>query len=134
VRLNSILGQSAAVMNSLMNRPVNAPLQIDTSVDLLQKVVNILAIDATYLKNSRTDIRHITDEIHSMDLKNQVVSSMSNPIFGITWDNMRMPISPPANNNSMYMFSVMAMISIPIAPWFPKGYKSKIRSMDFQIQ
>lgn len=134
IRIRSTLARSAAVMNSLMSRPVNKTLQIDTTVNVLRESVNILTIDSAYLKNKRTDIRRITDEIHSLDLKQQMASGMSKPVFGITWDNMRMPLSSPENNHSMYMFSAMAMMSIPIAPWFSKEYKSKIRSMDFQIQ
>jgi outer membrane protein TolC len=134
IEISSKVGQTAAILNSLMNRPVEAPLQVDTSVNLLQQSVNILAIDSIYVRTQRSDIRRITDEIHSMNLKQQVASSMSKPVFGITWDNMRMPVSTSLGKKGMYMFNAMATISIPIAPWFSKGYKSKINAMDYQIQ
>jgi len=134
IKISSKVDESAAIMNSLMNHQAEAPLQVDTSVDLQQQPAGILAIDSIYVKTHRSDIHRITDEIHSMDLKQQVASSTSKPVFGITWDNMRMPVISSGGNNSMYMFSAMAMVSIPIAPWFSKGYKSEVRSMNFQIQ
>jgi outer membrane protein TolC len=129
VKLQSKTKQAVAILNSLMNRPLNAPLSIDTSIDLQQ--VNILQIDSTYIRTNRSDIAHTSDAIHTMKLKQKMAAQMAKPTFGITWDNMRMPAF---ENNGMYMFSAMAMISIPIAPWFSKGYKSKINAMDYQIQ
>lgn len=134
IRISSKADQAAAILNSLMNRPADAPLQVDTSIDMLSQSVNILPVDSIYVQTHRSDIQRITDEIHTIDLKQQIASSMAKPVFGITWDNMRMPVELPGKNSSMYMYNVMATISIPIAPWFSKGYKSKIRSMDYQIQ
>lgn len=129
VKLQSKTKQAVAILNSLMNLPLSSPLSIDTSINLQQ--INILQIDSTYVRTNRSDIAHISDAIHTMKLKQKMTAQMTKPSFGITWDNMRMPAF---ENNGMYMFSAMAMISIPIAPWFSKGYKSKINAMDYQIQ
>src|SRR5699024_795561 len=104
---------SASVMNSLMNRPVDIPLKIDTAENITQQPayaqamaggqVNILQVDSAYVLAHRTDILHTADEIHSMELKKKISSAEAKPTFGITWDNMRM-------NSGMYMYNVMAMV------------------------
>lgn len=127
IKIASGIDQSVAIMNSLMNYPAGTPMEIDTSGDLLQEPINILQVDSLYLQMRRSDIRRTTDEIHSMRLNQEVSYRAAKPRFGITWDNMRM-------NTGMYMYSAMAMVTIPIAPWFSKGYKSEVRSMDYQIQ
>lgn len=127
INLQSMTDQAGAILNSLMDLPVDHPLQIDTTVDFKQSQVAILQVDSAYLQANRSDIKHTKDEIHSMELKQDVTSAMAKPSFGITWDNMRM-------NGGMYMYSAMASVSIPIAPWFSKGYKSKITAIDYQIQ
>lgn len=127
IKAGSVIDQSVAIMNSLMDRPAGYAMQIDTAEYLLQKQINILQVDSAYVQTHRTDILHTTDEIHSMRLNQETVSSLGRPQFGIAWDNMRM-------NNGMYMYNAMAMVTIPIAPWFSKGYKSEVSSMDYQIR
>jgi outer membrane protein TolC len=127
INLQSMTDQAISILNALMNLPVDHPLQIDTTANFQQHQVAILQIDTAYVQRNRSDIKHTQDEIHSMELKQQVIEAMGKPTFGITWDNMRM-------NSGMYLYSAMASLSIPIAPWFSKGYKSKITAMDFQIQ
>lgn len=134
IKISSSIAQSEAVLNSLMNRPPDATLQIDTSINPLQQPVHILSVDSNYLKTQRSDIRFLSDQIYSLNLKQKIVTTEAKPVFGITWDNMRMPLSPEDGTNSMYMYNVMAMVSIPFAPWFSKGYKAKRRSLDYQIQ
>ena len=134
INLTSVIDQSAAAMNALMNRPVDAPLQVDTTADFALQTGNILAIDSAYLMTHRSDIRRSSDELHTMKLKQQMTLEMGKPVFGIMWDNMRMPFTASGNNTAMYMFSAMAMISVPIAPWFSRGYKSGSRSLDFRMQ
>ncbi len=133
IKTGSIIDQSVAIMNSLMDRPTGNALQIDTAEDPLQEQINILQVDTAYVQTHRTDILHTADEIHSIRLNQEVSSSQAKPQFGITWDNMRMPAGSPTGNSSMYMYNIMGMITIPIAPWFSKGYKSEVGSMDYQV-
>lgn len=134
IKISSTVEQSAAVINSLMDRAPDVPLQVDTAEDVPGEVAGILKADSAYVSTGRSDIRHITDEINSMTLKQKSVSALSKPVFGLTWDNMRMPVHMAGENNGMYMFSAMATMSVPIAPWFSKGYRSTLRSIDFQKQ
>lgn len=134
IKLESTTEQAAATLNSLMNRPAEMPLQVDTAAGVLLPDIHILGVDSLYVVEHRSDIRHITDEIHTTELNQQIASTSARPVFGLSFDNMRMPVNTIAGKSSMYMFNAMAMVSIPIVPWFSKGYKSQIRSMDYQIQ
>lgn len=126
IKISSVVTQATATMNSLMNRPADSALLVDTSAGLGNKQVDILQVDSAFVLAHRSDIMHTADEIHSMELEKKVSAAAAKPVFGITWDNMRM-------NSGMYMYNAMAMVSIPIAPWFSKGYRSKIHSIDYQI-
>lgn len=127
IKIESAVGQSSAILNSLMNRPVGRPLEIDTLADPATNRINILSIDSGYIKNHRSDIDRISNEIETAKLQQKSILSQSKPTFGITWDNMRMA-------GGMYMYNIMAMMTIPIARWSAKGYKNDARSLDFEIQ
>ncbi|MHB1922321.1 MAG: TolC family protein [Chitinophagaceae bacterium] len=127
INMTSIIDQATEEMNLLMDRSPKAFFLIDTTKNLEQTQFNILQVDSSFLQTNRTDILHTTDEIHSLHLEQEVSSALSKPRLGLTLDNMRM-------NTGMYMYSVMAMMTIPIAPWSSIGYKSKVQSTDYQIQ
>lgn len=127
IDLVSKSSEAALIINSLMNRPVDSPLQIDTSGDPEQGLIDILPIDSAYLLTRRSDIVRHSDQIHSIQLNQEVISSDAHPTFGIGWENMRM-------NSGKYMYSAMATLSIPIVPWFSKGYRAKVRALDYQIE
>ncbi|MGH2644184.1 MAG: TolC family protein, partial [Chitinophagaceae bacterium] len=127
LNLKSIISQEIIQLNTLMNNPPDLPITLDTSLNFEYEEINILPIDSLYIQNHRSDIVRFSDEIHTMKLEQKTTAQSSKPSFGISWDNMRM-------NNGMYMYDAMAMVSIPIVPWFSKGYKSKINAMDYQIQ
>ncbi|MBW7891918.1 MAG: TolC family protein [Chitinophagaceae bacterium] len=127
IKIESVVGQSSAILNSLMNRPVGQSLKIDTLADPAANRINILSIDSGYIQNHRSDIQRISNEIETDKLQQKSILSQSKPTFGITLDNMRMA-------GGMYMYNVMAMVTIPIAPWSKKGYKNEAQSLDYEIQ
>src|SRR5690625_1333750 len=69
IKLQSTSKQSIAILNSLMNRPVNAALFIDTSNHFQEDQINILQVDSAYVLKNRTDILHTADAIHTIKLK-----------------------------------------------------------------
>ncbi|HRP30323.1 MAG TPA: TolC family protein [Ginsengibacter sp.] len=127
IKIESVVGQSSAILNSLMNRPLGQPLKIDTLADPVANRINILSIDSGYIQNHRSDIQRISNEIETDKLQQKSILSKSKPTFGITLDNMRMA-------GGMYMYNVMAMVTIPIAPWSKKGYKNEAQSLDYEIR
>ena len=127
IQLQSIVEQGMTVINTLMNQPPDNPLQIDTSLHTETNELNILQADSSYVLAHRSDIQLIGHEINSMQWSRNATLSLGKPTFGITWDNMRMP-------GNSYMYNLMAMVSIPIAPWSSKGYQSASKAINYQIQ
>lgn len=127
IQLQSATHQSAAVLNSLMNRSQEAAFIVDTTENFEQVSLTRPSIDSYYIMSNRSDMKHFSDEMHSLRLNKEAILQETRPVFGLTWDNMRM-------NGNRYMYSAMATLSVPIAPWFSKGYQAKANAIDYQIQ
>jgi len=113
-------------LNSLMNRNPTAVLEIDTtySVDF-NPVANL---DTIYFAETRSDVLHMQHDIHAMETNIKQVRQEAKPDFKIRFDHM-------SSYSAMMprQFTVMGMLSIPIAPWASKGYKSEINSMRYEV-
>ena len=113
-------------LNALMNREATAELKIDT--DHAVTFTPLALLDSSYLAETRSDIRHMEHNIHSMRANIRQMQQEAKPDFRLRFDHM-------ANYSAMMpnQFTVMGMLSIPIAPWSSKMYKSEIKSMNFEI-
>lgn len=113
-------------LNALMNRNPAAKLEIDTTVTIsFNPIANL---DTTYFSETRSDILHMQHDIHAMEANINQVRQEAKPDFRIRFDHM-------SNYSAMMprQFTIMGMLSVPIAPWSSKGYKSEIKSMNFEI-
>ena len=113
-------------LNALMNREPSAALEIDTAY---QVSFNPLAqLDSSYLTETRSDIRHMQHNIHSMEANINQMRQEAKPDFKLRFDHM-------SSYSAMMpkQFTIMGMLSIPIAPWSSKMYKSEIKSMNFEV-
>ena len=113
-------------LNSLMNRNPQSPLEVDTNYSVS---FNPLAnLDTAYLAETRSDILHMQHNIHAMEVNINQMKQEAKPDFRLRFDHM-------ANYSAMMpsQFTIMGMISIPIAPWSSKMYKSGIKSMKYDI-
>ncbi|MCL6524359.1 MAG: TolC family protein [Thermoflavifilum sp.] len=126
VALVSERGQQSAVLNGLMNKPVGALLQIDTSVPPLAHAV-LGPVDTAYLLHNRSDIRLMTHQALSLSWQQQLLKAELKPQIGLTWDNMRMP-------DGMYMYNLMAMISLPQLPWAARTQRYQILAVGEEIK
>jgi outer membrane protein TolC len=123
--LQSMISESNIGLNTLMNRDVNTVFSIDTMV-VLKSYEDLSFIPDT---NSlgRSDITAMQNSIKSMQLNKEYMYSLRKPDFGVRVDHMQMFGMPN-------QYSVMGMVTIPIAPWSAKMYKSETKSMNFEIQ
>lgn len=126
IRLQSLEAQSKAILNVLMGHAPTDSIRLDTTLKAGEQGLDILQADSAYITDHRSDIRHTTDQISSMVLKSRVMASMTRPVFGLSWDNMRMA-------GGMYMYNMMAMVRIPLAPWSSRGIRSGVEGMQEQI-
>ena len=112
-------------LNALMNRSATYEFEIETEyrVNFSPKA----DLDTAYLAGTRSDILHMEHDIHAMEKNIDLMRQESKPDFKIRFDHM-------SNYSSLMprQFTLMGMLSIPIAPWSSKMYKSEIKSMNFE--
>jgi cobalt-zinc-cadmium efflux system outer membrane protein len=119
--------ESSSRLKSLMNIPHDTPIMIDTATQITYEP-NQLIYDTASLSQQRSDIRQIDKTIDVMKLNQQVQRYQARPDFKIRFDHMQ-PIG-----NMPTQFSAMAMVSIPIAPWSSKMYRSEVKGMQYDIE
>ncbi len=121
------IAKARAWLNSLMNAPGNQPFGIDTNYR--PAFIAAASYDTAALATDRKDILKMNESIRSMQLNIESMKQEKKPDFRIRFDHMT-----PLSNMMPNAFSVMGMISIPIAPWSSKMYKSEIKAMQLSIQ
>ncbi len=117
--------QKNILLNQLMNIPLEQRFRIDTS-RVEQQVLT--PVDTTLLARERSDIRRIDQSIQSIRYSQALENSQNRPDFNLSFNHMI------ARGHDMpNQFMLLGMISIPIAPWASKGYKSNVKGMDREI-
>ncbi len=114
-------------LKALMNIPPTDSIAVDTATTIgfeYDQIVN----DTTALGQQRSDVRQLDQTIQVMRLNQQLQKAQAKPDFKIRFDHMQ-PIG-----NMPTMFTAMAMVSIPIAPWSSKMYKAEVKGMQYDIE
>jgi outer membrane protein TolC len=111
-------------LNTLMNLDKSSMFDIDTN--LLSHTYELQLPDTTLISSSRSDIKQFDASIGMIKLQQQYEKSKRLPDFGISISHMQTYSVMPMPN----LFSAMGMITIPIAPWASKEYKSNIKGLD----
>lgn len=124
---NGSIEESSYRLKSLMNIPVETQIMIDTATEITYEP-NQVIYDTAALSTHRSDIKQIDKTIEVMRLNQQLQRYQSRPDFKIRFDHMQ-PIG-----NMPTQFTAMAMVSIPIAPWSSKMYKSEVKGMQYDIE
>jgi hypothetical protein len=123
--LNAEISESDIGLNTLLNRPTDTFFEIDTVV-VLKNYDSITFVQDTS-SVQRSDINSMTNNIRSMELNRKWMATGSKPDFGLRVSHMTMLGMPD-------QFSIMGMVTIPIAPWSSKMYKTEVQSMNYDIQ
>ena len=123
---NNMIKSYMVTINYLMNRDVNKTFAVDT-FSVFKNYKNLTFL---YNKDSieckRSDIMQMTSMINSLKLNQNIRSLQSRAIFGMKLEHYAIMDKPD-------MFSVMGTMTIPIAPWSARGYKSEVKAMGFSI-
>ena len=114
-------------LKTLMNLPPDASIVVDTTTRVSYDPSQIM-YDTAALSAQRSDVKQIEKTIQVMQLNQQLQSYQAKPDFKIRFDHMQ-PIG-----NMPTLFTAMAMVSIPIAPWSSRMYKSEVKGMQYDIQ
>lgn len=121
------ISKTRAYLNALMNQPGNEMFEIDsTSVPVYTPSA---AFDTASLAEVRKDVFRMNESIRSMEFNIESMKVQRRPDFKIVLDHMY-PLDAMMPN----AYSIMGMISIPIAPWSSKMYKSEIKAMQFNVE
>jgi outer membrane protein TolC len=121
------IAKAKAWLNSLMNLPATQPLAIDSTA--LPAFIPEARLDTVLLAGQRKDILQMEQNIRSMQLGVKAMKSQSKPDFKVRVDHMS-----PLGSMMPKQYSVMGMVSIPVAPWSSKMYKSEVKAMNYEIQ
>lgn len=124
---NGAIEESSYRLKGLMNLPVETQIMVDTATDITYEP-NPLIYDTAALSTQRSDIRQIDKTIEVMRLNQQLQRYQARPDFKIRFDHMQ-PIG-----HMPTQFTAMAMVSIPIAPWSSKMYRSEVKGMQYDIE
>ena len=117
--------------NILLNQLMNVPNDLRYSIDTVNKPLQFIqaVADTITFAQNRSDIRRIDKSIQSMKLNQAFENYQSKPDFNLSFNHMI------ARGNEMpNQFMLLGMVSIPIAPWSSKMYKSNIKGMDREIE
>lgn len=114
-------------LKTLMNLPPDAQIMVDTATRVRYEPSQII-YDTAALSAQRSDVRQIDKTIQVMQLNQQVQRSQAKPDFKVRFDHMQPLGKMPTQ------FTAMAMVSIPIAPWSSRMYKSEVKGMQYDIE
>ena len=117
-----------AWLNSLMNQEGSQYFEIDSNYKPVLTLES--SYDTSALANKRADIIRMEKSIEAMKLDMKAVELEKRPDLSIRFDHM----SPLAKEGMPNSYSIMGMISIPIAPWSSKKYKSESKAIQYDIQ
>ncbi len=119
--------QKNILLNQLMNVSNEVRYSIDTTSQLNQFLPD--AMDTSALSERRSDLRRIDKSIQAMKLNQAIENSQSKPDFNLSFNHMIARGSGMPNQ-----FMLIGMVSIPIAPWSSKMYKSNTQGMGKEIE
>ena len=117
--------QKMIELNTLMNRDKNYVFDIDSTY--LIKDYETVVTDTSLIRSNRSDVKAITQNINVLRTKQLYERSKQLPDFGIKYDHMI------AFGTEPQQFSLMAMVTIPIAPWSSKMYRSTVDGLNYDI-
>ncbi|GAA4310226.1 TolC family protein [Nibribacter koreensis] len=126
IMTNSEIEMKNIQLNMLMNLPPENRFKVDTTV---QAPVLMVLPDTASLSAARSDVRQIDRTIESMQLNLRLEDLQRKPDFAIRFENMM-----PRDRMMPQSFTLMGMVSIPIAPWSSKMYKANATAMNLEIQ
>lgn len=124
VVLSNEIKQKQILLNTLMNRDRNENFTIDTSFT----IKNYQPVDSNYLLQARSDIKAAERELQTNQLQLNLEKTKQLPQFGLMYEHMF------GFGKSPMLFSLVATVKIPLAPWSSGSYKANIESLKWKAQ
>lgn len=118
--------QKIASLNGFMNHTKEKSFGVDTNLQI--KDYELSEVDSNALLTQRSDLLAVDKNIQVTLLKQKAEQIKSRPDFGIEYGHMF------AFGSNPNQFTLMGMMSVPIAPWSSKMYKSNIKASRLEVQ
>jgi outer membrane protein TolC len=116
--------QKQILLNTLMNRNKNEDFQIDTNFT----INTYPSIDSNYLIQSRSDIKAVAQDIKVNQLQVNLEKAKQLPQFGVQYSHMF------SFGQNPWLYTLMATVKIPLAPWSAGSYKARIESLKWKAK
>lgn len=126
VMTNQEINQKMIELNTLMNRDKSHSFDVDTLIKF-NEYENVL-VDSAAIMLARSDFKILKQNENLLRTKQTFENSKRLPDFGLKYDHML------AFGKQPQQFSLMAMVTIPIAPWSSKMYKSTVKGLNYEIE
>ncbi len=107
-----------------MNRDKNENFVVDTNYTFK----NYNSIDSNYLIQARSDIRAVAQELQINQLQLNLEKAKQLPQFGLFYEHMF------GFGKSPMLYSLVATVKIPLAPWSSGAYKANVESLKWKSQ
>ncbi|MGN6295150.1 MAG: TolC family protein, partial [Ginsengibacter sp.] len=124
VILSNEIKQKQILLNTLMSRDRNENFTIDTNFT----IKNYQSVDSNYLLQARSDIKAAERELQTNQLQLNLEKTKQLPQFGLMYEHMF------GFGKSPMLFSLVATVKIPLAPWSSGSYKANIESLKWKAQ
>jgi outer membrane protein TolC len=122
--LSNEINLKKIALNTLMNRDKNENFIVDTNYI----IKNYSAVDSSYFIQSRSDIKALNQTLQINQLQLNFEKTKQLPQFGVEYNHMF------AFGKAPWLFSLMATIKIPLAPWSSGSYRASIESLKYKAQ
>ncbi|HSV09457.1 MAG TPA: TolC family protein [Hanamia sp.] len=122
--LNNQIKQKQIQLNTLMKHDKNEDFEIDTNYT----IKNYPAIDTNYLIGARSDIKAVEEDLKVNELQLNLEKTKQLPQFGVQYSHMF------SFGQNPWIYTLMATVKIPLAPWSAGSYKANIESLKWKEQ
>ncbi|MDO8367246.1 MAG: TolC family protein [Saprospiraceae bacterium] len=116
--------QQRVMLNTLMQRDPTVFFKIDTAAHAWNLISTLP--DTTRIA-ARSDFRAIEQNLRIARLEQEWQRSKLKPEYGLRYDHMF------AFGGTPWQFSLMGMVTVPLAPWANKDVKARIEGIDHRL-
>ncbi len=126
-RMQAMYAGEIRQQKTMLEALMQFPKEVDFDVDTILQMPTLPLLPDTSRILARSDIRVVEANLRTARLEQEFNRSKLKPEFGVRYDHMFTFGGQP------WQFSLMGMVTVPIAPWANKDIKAKIAGIDYRL-
>lgn len=126
-RMQAMYAGEIRQQKTMLEALMQFPKELDFDVDTVWQLSLLPILPDTSRILARSDIRAVEAQLNTARLEQEFNRSKLRPEFGVRYDHMF------AFGGTPWQYTLMGMMTVPIAPWANKDIKAKIEGIDFRI-